>query len=162
MERPELQSGAEQLPKEVELSPEEAQRAKRRKYDKARKQKTNFLKRFDREAFTLEEEKEWIARQPDKALVVPPLEDKRKLHDFFQKQAFDNFVQPLADYENLKNEILNGPLSNTKKKEAMRELEAGKAKVEGELAQFVDWDPKATDEEKKKYLEGVGKLLKNI
>jgi len=170
---------------EPELSPRELARKKKREYDVARKAKINFMEELGKEATYLAWKKTEIAEsEKGKELLVPPIVDTesakermgnivptervlleyvlgghRKMRHFWAKQVFDNFAQPILDYENLKKEIEENSQSNTKKKEALRELEAQKQAAEARLSKLPDWNSGASEEEKREYIGCLEKLL---
>ena len=145
-----------------EVDSGELKREKKRKYDKARKEKIKFLNKLKGDIPSLFDEKTWIAEnKPGQKLIVPPIEDPRELNRFFLKQLFDNFAQPILDYESLRKEIEETSPSNTKKKAALRELEEQRMAPEVQLAELPDWNSGASDEEKKEYVARLEKLLKH-
>ncbi|GEM_PF-3899441 len=163
----------EQLPESNvdnnKLIGQERNRKKRMEYDKARRAKIDFMKKLGREAADLAWDKTEIAgREKGLELLTPqkflsidtePEDSREKTRRFWAKQAFDNFFQPILDYENLKKDIEKELPSKTKKKEALRELEARKRAVEARLAQLPDWNSGASEEEKREYVGRLEKLL---
>ena len=125
-----------------------------------RKAKEIFMRTFLNDAADLAFEKEKISRtEKNKELLVPPIDKDHKLQHFYLKQAWDNFSQPILDYENLKKDIEESQISNIKKKEAVRELEVESRAAEDRLVTLPDWDSNATDEVKRKYLLQLEKFL---
>ena len=72
-----------------EVDSGELKREKKRKYDKARKEKINFLNKLKGDIPSLFDEKTWIAEnKPGQKLIVPPIEDPRELNRFLLKSLF--------------------------------------------------------------------------
>lgn len=105
-----------------EVTPEEKKRREKREYDKIRKIKINFLRDLlgDKAHELATRKMEVSLNVPGKKMVMPPL-GSEKMHGFFLKQAWDNFVEPILDFENKEKEIEESGLSNRKKKRLLRD-----------------------------------------
>ncbi len=94
--------------------------------------------------------------QDEDRLVFPPGVSKRQ---FLEKKVWDMQVEPIFEYQALREEIEKEVESNTKKKEALRELEEARRNSEGYFSELPGWADQKTDEEKIAYLKRVAKTL---
>lgn len=141
-------SSIERTP-DAELPPSEEPKKKKTTSHQERKARFELKRKIGGEAGELM----W---DHEKKLVFPPGTRKG---EFLEKKVWDMRVEAILEYAALKEEIGSESPSNTKKKEALSELEQERREAEQYFSELPGWAEQKTDEEKITYLKRVAKTL---